>query len=162
MAFELMPDLNVMVCYKGKNSPTEADWDVYVNALESTSADRPLRILVITHGAHLSRLQQQKLLAFHRRRQPKVALLTSATSVGFVASIMALTNPGVRTFLPAQRASAGVHLGLGSADVDAVWAVVDRLHEKLRMMVASIAPRARTAEKRSKKQIAGPRAAKRT
>jgi hypothetical protein len=140
LVFELMHDLDLMVLCEGTNTPTDADCEAYVNALESSSAERPLRILVVTDGGTPTRSQQPGLLAFHRRRLPKCAVVTSATNIRFVASIFTLANPNVRMFLPSQRDSAHMHLGLKPADADAVWAVVDRLHDKLYVPAPLVAP----------------------
>jgi hypothetical protein len=96
------------------------------------STQRPLLVLVVSEGGHPTPAQRKKLLAFTGRWRPKAAIVTSAIGIRFILSIFALVNPDVRSFLPAQLASALEYLGLAPAQVIAVSELVNRMREKLR------------------------------
>jgi hypothetical protein len=127
LVFEPLHDLNLLVVHEGKNDPTDADWDIYSRANESMSTKRPLRVLVVTDGGSPSAAQRQKLLAFTRRRRPKIAVVTTAVRIRFMLSIFALVNPDARSFLPIQLGAALAYLGLTATEAKAVSELVAQM-----------------------------------
>ena len=89
-----------MVLVHMKNSPTDAEWEVYLDAITNPLESSRLRCMVITEGAHPTRAQQAALMALSKGKLIPVAVVSSATSVRFAVSVFALMNRGIKSYSP--------------------------------------------------------------
>lgn len=120
-----------MVLVHMKNSPTDAEWEVYLDAITDPLESSRLRCMVITEGAHPTRAQQAALMALSKGKLIPVAVVSSATSVRFAVSVFALMNRGIKSYSPREYDRAFAHVGLAPAQCDGVRAVIDRLLQGL-------------------------------
>jgi hypothetical protein len=117
-----------MVLCQGHQAASDADWDVYLNAMRPVlPTDRLFRVLVVTDGAYPTRNQQGRMTALVGKRTPCVAVVSSSTALRFFVSILALLNSKVSCFDPSQRHQAYSYLGLSPLQMAMVDAAVERL-----------------------------------
>jgi hypothetical protein len=130
LGFEFLPDLDLMVLVHMKNSPTDAEWEVYLDAITDPLASNRMRCVIIADG-HPTRAQQAALIALSKGKLIPVAVVSASTSVRFAVSVFALVNRGIKSYSPKEYDRAFAHVGLAPAQFNGVRAVIDRLLQRL-------------------------------
>jgi hypothetical protein len=132
-AFEFLAELDLVVLYR-IGPPTDAEWDAYTAAITDPSRASLPRCIVVTEGAYPTHAQQTRRVALGRGRpSPRIAVISSATAIGFVVSAFALTIKGIKTYSPTERIEAFSHIGLAPAEWPGVDIVIERLRARLTM-----------------------------
>jgi hypothetical protein len=131
-AFELVPELELLVSYQGPQNPTDAEWSAYVEALIPLhQAPNEYRYLTFSEGGRPSSAQQGQVKAVVNGRTPAVAIVSSSIAIHFIGSVLALVNRRVHCFRPDQVERAYAHLALHPRDVPRVEAIVARLRARI-------------------------------
>ena len=140
LEFEYLAELHLMVSCQAHETPTDADWDTYLEATRpALLVDKLFRVLVVTDGAYPTRSQQGRMTTLIGNRTPCVAVISSSTAMRFVVSILALLNSKVRCFSPNQRKEAYTYLGLSPSQQATADATVDRLRRFIGTESAKVA-----------------------
>jgi hypothetical protein len=129
--FEFLPSLDLMILYQTKRTPTDAEWDTYLAAIEGPSKTNLLRCLVITEGGHPTQAQRERMTGIVDSKRTRTAVISPATAVRFVVSVLALVNRDIKAFSPKEYHAACSHIGLARAEHANVEVVVGRLRRKL-------------------------------
>ena len=129
--FEFLGGLHLMVLYQLQKTPTDVEWDAYLAALAGPSKANQLRCIVITEGAAPTRAQRERMIATVEGKPTRVAVISPATSVRFVVSVLALVNRDIRSFSPREFDAAFSHVGLAPTEHASVKVAIDRLHQRL-------------------------------
>lgn len=120
-------------------NPTDAEWDAHLDAHRHWFGHpEGFRVLVATQGAIPTADQQRRMRAYLTANRPRVAVMSSAVRIRFVATVR-LVNPNLGCYSPEQRREAFAHLGLSSDAAMRVRAVLDRLQGELAAAKASAA-----------------------
>jgi hypothetical protein len=129
-AFEALEDLELLVAYQGPKTPTDVEWDAYLQALERLHrVPNRYRYLTISQGGHPSSAQQARVKAVTHGRTPAVAVVSSSIAIRFVASFLALFNHRVQCFGPEQMDRAFEHIGIARPDQARVRACIAKLKD---------------------------------
>lgn len=132
--FEVIPDLNLLLTYQGRHSPSDDEWDSFVKAIEELSRAPTLyRYLTLSEGGHPTSTQQARIKSVANGRTPAVSIISTSVAMRFVVSVLALINPRIQCFRPDQKMQAYSHIGLKPQDV----AIVERRIEVLRSKLPS-------------------------
>jgi hypothetical protein len=131
LVFEVLPDLCLMVSYQLETAATDAEWDAYLVAMDKALRSSRFRSIAVTEGAHPTRAQQARLTAVVKGKPARVAVLTSASGVRFVVSVLALMNRDVKAFTLREYEAAFIHLDLAFGERIGVPGVIARLRERL-------------------------------
>ena len=131
-AFEVVPELELLVSYQGPVNPTDEEWKAYIEVLARLHQEpNGYRYLTFSEGGHPTGAQQARVKAAVNGRTPPVAIVSSSIALLFVGSVLALINRKVVCFRPNQIERAYAHIGLQSRDVPRVEAIVARLRTQV-------------------------------
>src|SRR4051794_24896155 len=90
---------NLLICVHNENTPTDADWGVYLSELVRSRANwARLRILVITNGGGPDANQRKRLAEVLKGEVIPAAVVSESIKMRFIVSMVALLNPQIRTF----------------------------------------------------------------
>jgi hypothetical protein len=131
LAFEILPDLRLIVSWQTAANPTDVEWDEYCRAIWRARAGRPLRGYIVTEGGHPNIAQQRRLRAGLGPVSDPVAIVSSSSALRFVAAASRFFNPTVRCFSPDQGERAFAHLGLAPHEGVLVARVIERLRRRV-------------------------------
>jgi hypothetical protein len=131
LVFEYQPHLYLMISHQLEIAATDAEWDGYLAAMVGPLQSAHFRSIVVSEGAHPTRMQQEGMTSLMRAKPARVAVLSSASGVRFVVSMLALMNRNVKAFAPEEYEAAFTHVGLAPAEHDGVAGVIERLRERL-------------------------------
>jgi hypothetical protein len=131
MAFEFLSKLDLMVLVQVDQSPTDAEWDIYLHAIAEPLRRNVLRCVVVTAGAYPTRAQQGRMIELARGKVIPVAVVSPATSVRFAVSVLALVNRAIKSYSPKDYDGALTHVGLAAAEWAGVVETIDRLRLQL-------------------------------
>jgi hypothetical protein len=131
MGFEFLPKLDLMVLVQLEKSPTDAEWDAYLQAIAEPLRRNLLRCVVITEGASPTREQQGRMNALMKGQLVLVAVVSPSTGVRFVVSVLALVNRAIKSYSPRDYEAAFSHLGLAVAERVSVAESIDRVRLRL-------------------------------
>lgn len=143
LAFELVPQLRLLVAFHGPMPPTDEDWDAWMRAAHELwkIADEG-RFLIVSLGGHPSNKQLARLEAFktrlervggRKRCEPITSVISTSVAMRFVVAGITLFNPRIRCFAPAAVQEAYRHLGF-TVEASAVAALAV---ERLRVQISS-------------------------
>ena len=131
LVFETIWDLRLLVSYQGATDPTDAEWSDWIVAVDALWKKAPeFRLLVVTDGGHPTRQQLDRLRSA-KRSEPLTVIISSSALLHFIASIVALFNPHIDCFSPANRDRAYSRIGLAPDERTKVDAAISRLRQKL-------------------------------
>jgi hypothetical protein len=109
---DVMVEASLVVSCQTKWNPSDVEWDQWLAAssglLKQTGE---LRLLVVTDGGHPTKAQLDRLKAVNKEN-PQTAIVSSSSSLRFLASALTFVNPTIRCFSPAQLGSAFDHIRL--------------------------------------------------
>jgi hypothetical protein len=131
-AFEVVPELELLVSYQGPENPTDEEWNAYIEVLARLhQAPNGYRYLTFSEGGHPSGAQQARVKAAVNGRTPAVAIVSSSIAIRFVGSVLALINRKVLCFRPDQVERAYAHVAIRESDVPHVESIVARLRARV-------------------------------
>ena len=131
LAFEFLPDLDLMVVHHLETGPADGEWDELLAAMATPLRSGRFRSIVISEGAHPTQAQQARMNALVRGQPARVAVLCSAGAVRFVVSVFALVNREVKAFSPREYENAFAHLDVAPLERAGVLGVIQRLRDGL-------------------------------
>jgi hypothetical protein len=110
-----------MMIIHTKTNPDAATWSAACRAMgEGLNRDPRVGTLVMTDGAGPSGAQREELALATQRKKYRVSVVSSAPAVRFIVSSIALFNPKIQTFLPADFRKGLQHLGVDIAELRTV------------------------------------------
>lgn len=101
----------VVACWHGPTSPTDAEWNHFLQLLRTMDL-RTARGFVVTLGGAPTGPQRDALAGFVRTQQVPIAVLSDKATVRFVVSLLAMLTKRIRCFELTQVAEACAHLDL--------------------------------------------------
>ena len=129
--FEFLAELELIILYQTDKTPLDDEWDTYLAALEHGAKAERFRSLVVTDGGYPNRAQRARMMSKVRERPTRVAVISSAASVRFVVSAIALINPNIKAYSEKEYPGAFEHLQLSPAQGAVALASVEQLARKL-------------------------------
>ena len=129
--FEFLAELELLVLYQTDKTPLDDEWDTYLAALEDAGKSGRFRSIVVTDGGYPSRAQRARMMSKTRERPTRVAVISSAASVRFVVSAIALINPNIKAYSAKEYPAAFEHLQLSPAEGAVALASIEKLARKL-------------------------------
>ena len=121
-----------VIVVQGAATPSEAEWQAYLDDLETWLPD-VVGTLIVTDGGGPSSSQRRALKAlFHRvgRKSVRAAVVSSSLMARGIVNALNLFNPGIRVFHPDAMTDALVYIG-AALDGPAVLAEVEWLRQRL-------------------------------
>jgi hypothetical protein len=150
LEFEFLAGLHLMILHQLEKSATDAEWDTYLAALAGPSKANRLRCIVITDGASPTRAQRERMVATVEGKPTRVAVISPATAVRFVVSVLALVNRDIRSFSPKEYDAAFSHVGLAPTEYASVKVAIERVHQRLASTRLASAERRRSVSAMSR------------
>ena len=129
--FEFLAELELIILYQTDKTPLDDEWDTYLAALQGAAKAERFRSIVVTDGGYPSRAQRARMMSKTRERPTRVAVISSAASVRFVVSAIALINPNIKAYSAKEYPGAFEHLQLSPAQGAVVLASIEKLARKL-------------------------------
>ena len=133
LVFEALSSLRLLVSYQTTYSPSDPEWDAWIDAAQALHAayalpanGNAIRLLVASEGGHPNGSQIERLRA-RKRSNPLTSIVSPSVTLRFVASAMTFLNPAIRCFTPTQLDRAYAHLGLTPVDGRFADAALSRL-----------------------------------
>ena len=124
----------VAVMVAGRESPSDAEWDRYIDFLEGMQTPGPFaRTLAVTAGGAPSSAQRIRLQGRigEARKGSKLALVTDSTFARGILNSWSLLRPGYRAFAPDKLAEALRFLDVSLAQALDLEALVLQLQAEL-------------------------------
>lgn len=131
LAFEFLSGPRVIVMCQTASSPTDAEWQGYLDCVSSLATTETIKVLVQTEGGRPSPQQQQRLVACVGERDMHTAVVSPAVAIRFVVSSLSLSKRNVRYFEPSEMAAAFEHLQLDTTTRAQVQHALQRLQAAL-------------------------------
>lgn len=133
LAFEYVTEANCLVLYQTSESPSDAEWDAYLELLrfvQDSNAD--FRVFVQTEGGRPTPPQQARLAQLCSGTGWGTAVVSTALAVRFVVSSLSLTKQNLRYFTPDELAQAYAHLELDESAQQSIERTLERFRAELR------------------------------
>lgn len=116
MWFGWADDSLILVAHT-KKSPEAVTWTAMCQAFaERLSKGGELRTLVFTDGGGPSSSQREELAKVSQSKKHRIGVVSTAPAVRFIVSSMALFNPTIKSFAPAEWKRGLEHIGVPGAD----------------------------------------------
>jgi hypothetical protein len=117
MWFDWPSERVFLICHT-KKSPDPDTWSAACRAtVEGLSRPDFIGTLVLTDGGGPSSVQREELAQISGRKKYKISVVSNASIVRFMVSSIALFNPEIQSFLPADWRKGLMHLGVPSTEV---------------------------------------------
>lgn len=130
LVFEYVASLGLMVSYQVSSTPTNQEWDAYMNAIAEVLPSHELRFLAIAEGGYPSHAQRGRMRSCIPNAH-RMAVVTNHAAVRFVVSAAALNNPNIKSFSIEELQQAFVHLALSEDKNSAIDNLLRRLRARL-------------------------------
>jgi hypothetical protein len=128
LGFELLPEELCIVFYKGVGDAPAERWNGYVDLISAMAHHGSrLRFLVQNDDGQVPTAVQTRASDLMRGHTPRVAMLSSATSMRFIVSAVVMWNPQIRLFAPSELDAALAHLNADAKERSAFRAALDRV-----------------------------------
>lgn len=120
MWFDWASESVLLICHTKKSPDTET-WSAACRATaEGLSRASFFGTLVLTDGGGPSSAQREELAQVTQRKKFSTSVVSNASIVRFMVSSIALFNPVIQSFVPADWRNALSHLGATPAELKAV------------------------------------------
>jgi hypothetical protein len=123
MWFDWATDSVLLVCSSEKR-PDAQTWSDHCHVIAEGLRRKNFGILVLTDGGGPTSAQREELAQATARKRYPIGVVSNASIVRFIVSSIALFNPAIRSFLPADWHRALSHVGVAPAEVSAVERVI--------------------------------------
>lgn len=133
VAYKLLGEIHVVLL--GESTPTDADWNAYMAAVQEARAKglepERMRTLVITDGGGPSAAQRKRVNDDLQGKPTPVAMVSSSLMVRGVVTALQWFNPLVKTFPPEQVGEALKFLKIPERQYDTIWKEAQKLQSEL-------------------------------
>lgn len=106
----------LLVCHSRK-SPEAETWSEHCGVIAEGLRREKFGILVLTDGGGPSSAQRQELAQATEGKRHPISVVSSASVVRFIVTSIALFNPAIQSFVPADWRKALSHLGVSPREV---------------------------------------------
>jgi hypothetical protein len=129
--FAFLANLSLMILYQLDKPPLDQEWDTYLGALREASKAKNFRTIVVTEGGYPTHAQRTRMMALMKGSQARAAVISSAATVRFVVSAMALLNANINAYSVREYDGAFAHVGLTAAEGVTVRRAIEQLARSL-------------------------------
>ncbi|HEY3593193.1 MAG TPA: STAS/SEC14 domain-containing protein [Polyangiaceae bacterium] len=129
LVYELLPEQQLLVSWQNTHEASDDEWDNYVQAVSSLRGPGAAS-LVLTDGGYPTRKQQARLFEQIKDNR-RVAVVSSASTLRFVVSILSFINPNIKSYMPDELVDAITYLRVPEASHPIVLATVESLRRRL-------------------------------
>lgn len=134
MVFSVLPVVNgapLVVVSIGKAGPTNAEWDLYLNALRKLTSLDDMRTLVLTDGGGPDSVQRKTLIDFMKGKPTLTCMVSGNPIVRGLTTALSWFNPQIKSFAPDRVDEALHYLNVPPESSSMVWHEIKRLREQL-------------------------------
>jgi hypothetical protein len=130
LVYEVLREQQLLVSWQSLHSPSDDEWDNYVQAVCSLTGPRGA-CLVLTDGGYPTRRQQGRLFERVKGDRRRVAVVSSASTLRFVVSVLSFINPNIKSYMPEELAAALTYLRVPEMSHAVVLATAESLRRRL-------------------------------
>jgi hypothetical protein len=122
---------NLIVCAHNTETPTNAEWEEFLELLRHGRDIAELRVLVFTDGAAPDTMQRAAFTKLCDKKQPRIAVLSGSRMVRGVATAISWFNPNIDVFPPDNVNAALEHLRIAASEWSAATDIAGELRRQL-------------------------------
>lgn len=122
---------DLVVCAHNTETPSNAEWDEFLEIFRHARSISELRILVFTDGAAPNTMQRASLTKALDGKQPRIAVLSGSRVVRGVATAISWFNPNIDVFPPENVTAALDHLRIVGSDRSTATDLAGELRRQL-------------------------------
>ena len=123
MWFDWANESVLLVC-STKKSPDAETWSDHCHVIAEGLRRDKFGTLVLTDGGGPSSAQREELAQATGRKRYPISVVSNASIVRFIVTSIALFNPAIQSFLPADWRRALSHLGVAPTELKAIERVI--------------------------------------